>query len=113
MDNMDFNGVVEFPLSERAARKILKKLASEHTDRIRWSIHIKRRMLQRGVTSRQILLLLKNRHLIFKEGPYLAANGDWKFNIIGGVSGDVLELVIALRNPNSSPKAMLITVWIL
>jgi len=42
-------GTVVFTLSEYAARKIINDLAENHTDQIRWSKHIKERMLERGV----------------------------------------------------------------
>lgn len=52
-------GVYEFPLTDRTARKIINDLANNHTNRIRWSNHVKSRMLERGVSSAQIMILLK------------------------------------------------------
>lgn len=50
-------GIAEFPLTEMTARYIVNDLAENFTSRIRWSKHVKQRMLERGVTSRQILTL--------------------------------------------------------
>jgi len=92
--------IAEFPLAEN------------HTNRIRWSRHVKDRMMAQGVTSSQILTLLKNRHAVFREGPYPEPNGDWKFNLKGKVAGDIIELVVALINHHDDPSSTLVTVWI-
>ncbi|TYL46513.1 DUF4258 domain-containing protein [Marinomonas sp. IMCC 4694] len=104
-------GNVVFPLSEFAARKTLNDLAENHTNRIRWSRHIKERMLDRGVTTRQILTLLKSKRSIFREGPYLELNGDWKCNIKGMAAGSILELSVVIKHPADNPTSILITVW--
>ncbi|MFT6905751.1 MAG: hypothetical protein ACJAS1_002409 [Oleiphilaceae bacterium] len=105
-------GIVEFPLQEGTARTIINDLAENYTNRIRWSDHVKKKMLERGVSTAQILRMLKNRHAVFREGPYLEPNGDWKFNLRGKVAGDLIELVVALKNHHDSPSAALVTVWI-
>lgn len=69
-------GVVEFPLTASTARKIVRDLAINHTNRIRWSLHAKQRMVEREVSIRQVLTLLKSRHSVFREGPYCCAKGD-------------------------------------
>lgn len=103
--------VYEFPLTENTARNIVNDLASNHTKRIRWSHHVKKMMAERGVSSRQIITLLKSKHSVFREGPYEAPNGNWKFNLKGLVAGQVIELVVALENHHDDPKAALVTVW--
>lgn len=105
-------GVNEFPLTEETARKIINDLAENHTHRIRWSKHVKARMRDRGVTTGQIMTLLKSKHSVFREGPYAEANGDWKFNLKGTAAGKVIELTVALKNHHDSPSSVLITVWI-
>jgi len=112
MSNKNPTGISESPLTEISARKIINDLAENHTSRIRWSRHVKDRMMERGVTTSQILTLLKNRHAVFREGPYCEPNGDWKFNLKGKVSGDIIELVVALKNHHDDPSSTLITVWI-
>ena len=104
-------GVYEFPLTEDTARNIVRNLANNYTNRIRWSGHVKKRMLERGVSSRQIMTLLKNKHSVFREGPYEEANGDWKFNLKGLAAGQIIELTVALKNHHDDPKAILVTVW--
>jgi hypothetical protein len=112
MDKSEPQGVEEFPLTEGTARQIINNLAEYHTDRIRWSKHVKERMQQRGVTTGQILTLLKSKHSVFREGPFQEANGDWKFNLKGMAAGTVIELTVVLRNHQQAPSSILVTVWI-
>lgn len=112
MDKSEPQGVEEFPLTEGTARQIINNLAEYHTDRIRWSKHVKERMQQRGVTTGQILTLLKSKHSVFREGPFQETNGDWKFNLKGMAAGTVIELTVVLRNHQQAPSSILVTVWI-
>lgn len=105
-------GIAQFPLQENAARKIINDLAENYTNRIFFKKHIKERMSERGVTTSQILTMLKNRHLVFTEGPYEEPNGDWKFNVKGKAAGDRITIVVALKNHHEDPKAALVTVWV-
>ncbi len=112
MEKSEPQGVEEFPLTEGTARQIINNLAEYHTDRIRWSKHVKERMQQRGVTTGQILTLLKSKHSVFREGPFQETNGDWKFNLKGMAAGTVIELTVVLRNHQQSPSSILVTVWV-
>ncbi len=112
MDNNKPVLIAQFPLTERSARKIIIDLATNHTARIRLSKHVRQRMDERSVTLRQILSLLKSPHSLFSEGPYQSSNGDWKFNLRGIAAGQLINLVVALRNHDYDPTATLITVWI-
>lgn len=105
-------GIYEFPLTEVTARKIINDLANNHTSRIRWSKHVKKRMSERGVSSGQVLILLKNKHSVFREGPYQEPSGDWKFNLKGMAAGKVMELTVVLKRHHDDPTATLITVWV-
>lgn len=113
MSKKNPQGVYEFPLSEVTARKIINDLASNYTHRIRWSKHVKDRMIERGVTTGQILTLLKSKRSVFREGPYEEPNGDWKFNLKGMAAGQVIELTVALKNHHECPSSVLITVWVI
>ncbi|MBJ7539691.1 DUF4258 domain-containing protein [Marinomonas transparens] len=112
MDENKPKGIMEIPLSEFTARKIINDLAENYTDRIRWSHHIKARMVQRGITTSQVLTLLKSKRSVFREGPYPEPNGDWKFNLKGMAAGSIIELTVALKNHHDSPSSVLITVWV-
>lgn len=112
MSSIEPKGVDEFPLTEGTARQIINNLAERHTDRIRWSKHVKERMQERGVTTGQILTLLKSKHSVFREGPYQETNGDWKFNLKGMAAGALIERAVALKNHQHSPSSILVTVWI-
>jgi hypothetical protein len=91
---------------------MMNDLAENHTNRIRWSKHVKQRMFERGVTTSQILTLLKSRHSVFREGPYPELNGDWKFNLKGMAAGKIIELTVVIKNHSINPNALLITVWV-
>jgi len=112
MNNKKPQGVDEFPLTEITARQIINDLAQNYTNKIRWSKHVKQRMAERGVTSGQILTLLKSKRSVFREGPYEESNGDWKFNLKGMAAGKVIELTVALKNHQNNPSSVLVTVWI-
>lgn len=112
MNNKKPQGVDEFPLTEITARKIINDLAQNYTNRIRWSKHVKQRMTKRGVTSGQILTLLKSKRSVFREGPYEESNGDWKFNLKGMAAGTIIELTVVLKNHQNDPSSVLVTVWI-
>ncbi len=112
MNNKKPQGVDEFPLTEVTARQIINDLAQNYTNKIRWSKHVKQRMAERGVTSGQILTLLKSKRSVFHEGPYEESNGDWKFNLKGLAAGKVIELTVALKNHQNDPSSVLVTVWI-
>jgi len=112
MNNKKPQGIDEFPLTETTARLIINNLAENYTHEIRWSKHVKKRMLDRGITSGQILTLLKSKRSVFREGPYQESNGDWKFNLKGMAAGNIIELTIALKNHQNEPTSVLVTVWI-
>jgi hypothetical protein len=112
MKNEKPEGIAEFPLTENSARKIINDLAENHTNRIRWSSHVKDQLRARGVTSTQIYTLLKSKRSVFREGPYQVPSGEWNFNVKGMASGDHIELVVSLKNHDFDPRAKLVTVWI-
>ncbi|PTB85004.1 hypothetical protein C9927_00315 [Pseudidiomarina aestuarii] len=105
-------GSADHPLTETLARKILVDLAENNTGQIRWSRHVKMRMIERGITSRQILTVLKSRHSVFREGPFEAINGDWKLNISGMAAGTIIQVTLAIENFRDDPAAVVVTVWI-
>lgn len=59
MANHNPQGINEFPLTEETARKIMNDLAENYTHRIRWTKHVKQRMHERGITTGQVITLLK------------------------------------------------------
>ena len=105
-------GIAEFPLTQKTARLILNDLAENFTSRICWSRHMRLRMVERGITTRQVLTLLKSKHSVFQEGPYRELNGDWKFNLKGLTAGQIITLSVVLKNHHDSPRSVLVTVWI-
>lgn len=112
MDKRKPQGINEFPLTEVTARLLINDLAENYTHRIRWSKHLKQRMAERRVTTGQILILLKSKRSVFREGPFQESNGDWKFNLKGLAAGNVIELTVVLKNHHHEPSSVLVTVWI-
>lgn len=110
MDNKSPLAIAEFPLTEQSAKKIIRDLASNHTNRIKFRRHTKDRQGQRVITDRQILNVLKSRSCVITEGPYREPNGSWKFNLEGMASGDRIRVVVALYRHENDPSAFIVTV---
>lgn len=104
--------VNEFPLTEYGARKIIHDLAFNHNERIRWSHHVKHRMVERDITSRQVYILLRSQYFVITEGPFKTPSGDWKLSIKGLAAGSVIELTLAIARHHFDPSLTLVTVWV-
>ena len=102
--------VKEFPLRPNSALKIVRNLAENHTQLVRFSQHAKERMLERGVTNKQIFDVLRSQRSYITENPCQPPKGSWKFNLMGFSSGDAIELVIDIRRPEDRPGVYLVTV---
>ncbi|WP_329601931.1 DUF4258 domain-containing protein [Sansalvadorimonas verongulae] len=86
-------GVYEFPLTERAARKIIQDLAKNYTGRIFFSKHVRQRMQERKISNTQILNILSSTNSIFSEPPHPTASGSWKFNMRGVAAGEDMSTI--------------------
>lgn len=104
--------VSEFPLSEIKARETIVDMANHYSERIRFGSHVQQRMLERGVTTVEILSVLKSKNSQFTEAPHQTPKGSWKFNLRGCVGGKVTEVVVDLRKIETSPDAYVVTVFI-
>lgn len=111
-DKPPIGNVTEFPLSEKTARKTLVDMANHHSEKIRFSTHAQERMLERGVTTAEVLSILKSKHSQFTEAPHQTPKGSWKFNLRGCAAGKVTEVVIDLRRIETMPNAYIVTVII-
>ena len=110
MDIKKPHTVKEFPLRPNSALSIVRDLAENHTQLVRFSLHAKERMLERGVTNKQVFDILRSRRSYITETPCQTPKGSWKFNLMGFSSGEAIELVIDIRNPEEKPGAYLVTV---
>lgn len=102
--------IQDFPLQPKKAREILITLATEYTHYIRYSKHAKERMVERGVTNKQVFDILRSRYSRITEGPAPTPTGTWKLNLLGFSSGESIELVIDLKRLEDAPTAYLVTV---
>lgn len=105
--------VTEFPLSNKTAQQTIMDMACYHSEKIRFSTHAQQRMLERGVTTLEVLSIMKSKHSQFTEAPHQTPKGSWKFNLRGCAAGNVTEVVIDLRRIETSPNAYIVTVFII
>lgn len=112
-DKPPIGNVTEFPLSEKSAQNTIIDMACHYSERIRFSAHAQERMLQRGVTTLEVLSIMRSRNSQFTEPPCQTPKGSWKFNLRGYAAGKVTELVIDLRRIESSPGAYIVTVIVI
>lgn len=101
----------EFPLSPISARKIVQDLANNHTGRIRFTRHARERMVQRSVSNRQILTVMRSRSSIFTEDPHPTPQGSWKCTMRGFAAGIHIEVAIDIRRHDQDPTAYVVTVF--
>ncbi|WP_320153379.1 DUF4258 domain-containing protein [uncultured Tolumonas sp.] len=104
--------ISEFPLTDHSAKQIIRDLAENHTGRIKFSKHIRERMIERRVTDAQILSVLKSHSSVITESTSQTPAGDWKLNMKGVAAGDVIEVVICIQSCDYDPSLRLITVMI-
>ncbi|MES3008982.1 MAG: DUF4258 domain-containing protein [Pseudomonadota bacterium] len=102
--------VHSFPLSEKAAWEIIRRLSSEDKGGVKISQHAKQRMIERQVSIVQVLNVMKRNSSRMNEGPYQAANGDWKCEIEGSAAGAVIKLALAIRTSAPLEAVIVITV---
>ena len=103
---------VIFPLQENIARKIVQNLVISESYKIRFGSHAKQRMMERGISIKQIMTVLQDNASRFTEKPHLTASASWKFNLQGFASGDVIEVVVDLKNIEYDPNAFVVTVML-
>ena len=104
--------IAEFPLRGTPALKLIREIASNHTERIKLHPHAKNeRMIQRNISYKQILSALSSRSNWISEGPYQDIKGDWACNVRGIGAGDSIEVVIKLKRLESNPSILVITVY--
>jgi hypothetical protein len=102
--------MVSFPLQEKIARKIVQDLALTASHKIRFGSHAKERMIERGINTKQVMTVLQDNASRFTEKPHLTASASWKFNLQGFAAGEIIEVVVDLRNVENNPNAFIVTV---
>jgi hypothetical protein len=106
--------ILEFPLTEITALKLVRNIAANHSNKVQLSRHTrKERMPERGISLKQVLDALSSKSNWITEGPYQEPGGDWRCTIQGVASGDTLGIVIRFKRLESDPNILVITVfWI-
>ena len=102
----------EFPLSGRSARKILRDLVEHRSVGIKFSRHALKRMIERGVTNRQVFQVINSKSSRIIEGPSQTASGSWNIVLQGHVSGDNVRVVFDIQRCETDPGAYVVTVII-
>lgn len=103
---------VSFPLQEKIAKRIVQDLAYNATDKIFFGPHAKQRMNERGISIKQVMTVLQDNASRFTEKPHLTVRASWKFNLQGFAAGDIVEVVIDLKNVEHDPNAFVVTVML-
>lgn len=99
-----------FPLSKKAAWEIIRRLSSEDQGAVKFTQHAKTRMVERQISIMQVLNVMKRTSSRMNEGPYQAANGDWKCEIEGSAAGAVIRLALAINTSARAEAVIVITV---
>ena len=94
----DGGRVLKLPPREDQAWQIIRQIANRDDGGVFLTQHAKERMLQRHVSRVQIIHVLKSRHSVMTEGPYLNPAGDCVCKIAGYSAGQTLMLAVAIRN---------------
>ncbi len=102
----------EFPLSNKAARQIIKEILNSDDSRFFMTRHAIDRMNERGITESQIRNVLLSSSSYVSENTSQTARGDWKLNITGWSAGTVIDVTVALQRVESDPHAFVMTVKI-
>ena len=111
-DNSEPIPVSEFPLRMSVAKKTINDLAKNHKHRIRIGKHTKDRMVERGVSIRDIFNVLSSSRSVMQEEPARQPNGDYICALVGVSAGERITVVVALKEVDVDPKAKTVTVYI-
>ncbi|WP_375748466.1 DUF4258 domain-containing protein [Vibrio sp. HN007] len=112
MSDNQVEGIYEFPLTSQSAKKLVNNLAINDTSKIFLGAHARERMEQRGVTRMQLFQVLSNKHSRVTEAPHQTPRGEWKCNLQGIASGEIIEVVVSLRKHDTNPSAFVVTVMV-
>ncbi len=97
-------------LTPESARRILTELVENQTHRIFLTDHVKERMLERGITRKQVFCCLRNGH--FLDGPNWSDNRNWEMKLEVLSAGDPVIVVAALDHDSNGNYSVVITTYI-
>ncbi len=94
-------------MTEAEFRELATEIAKCPKPRLFVTKHAKERMAERKITIKQVKsVLIRGR---YTEGPYQSPSGDWVANLRASDSGQIIEVVVALKVTDDT-KAFVITV---
>ena len=110
MENKKTAKVLSFPMPEKAAWEIIRRTVELDEGGVRFTYHAKTRMQERGVSSIQVINVMKSQSSRMNEGPYQAPGGDWKCEIEGCAAGVAIKIALAIQDYPDEEKVIVITV---
>lgn len=97
-------------LTEQRAKEIIKEIIQDSSN-VRFSFHVRERMIERGVTITQIMRVLEMG--VFVESPYRSIKGNWKMTLSSRSAGYEIKVACALDHDQSCGNyAIVITTYI-
>ncbi|MBL1260165.1 MAG: DUF4258 domain-containing protein [Thiotrichaceae bacterium] len=100
--------VIMMELTRPTAQAIIKQLAST-SERVKYSDHVRARMRERRITTRQVMSCLKSGCI--SEEPIRSIKGNWVLSVRAIAAGDPLTVVIALDHDRDGNYALIITAF--
>ena len=88
-----------FELNSVSAKRIIKDIA-ERTEKVIITDHVRARMKQRRITTAQVLDCLR-RGLVREEPVFNDRYGSWEIKLEVITSGDIVNVIAALRKDKS------------
>ena len=81
--------------AEVGPKEVLARLrrAVRNSFNIHWTVHAEERMVERGVTTRQVMLALQKGGI---DGDPVLEDGDWKITLVHRAAGRKTRVVAAL-----------------
>lgn len=101
--------VLELDLTPATAKRILREIIDADDARVFFTGHAETRMVERGITHKQVLRCLRNGQ--FAEGPYRGIQGNWEMKLEQISAGDVVSVVAALDYDDDRNITIVITTY--
>jgi len=108
-DQQKDQNVLELDLTPILAKQILKEIVEADDGRVFFARHAEQRMVERGITRKQVLCCMKNGR--FAEEPHRGPGGDWKMTLDSVSAGDVITVVAALDYDHERNITIVITAY--
>lgn len=101
--------VLQLELTPVQAKRIITTIKKENPERILFTKHASERMVERGITNRQIMKCIEHGYVV--EGPYRDIYGNWKMTMETISAGDRISTVAVLDRDSSGNYCLIVTVF--